>query len=160
MKERKIWVDWLKVLGMYFIVWGHMFPPYMSDFLYAFSVPLFFMTSGYLQPDATIGGGKSQYYKKIVNRLLVPYFATCVVYLLYDIAFTYYKGMFDPLRVVRSIGAMIIGVQSFDDGCGCVSMWFVYALFIIKLIDAFIPNRFKPVFAILCIACAIPLSKY
>ena len=107
-----------------------------------------------------LGGGKSQYYKKIVNRLLVPYFATCVVYLLYDIAFTYYKGMFDPLRVVRSIGAMIIGVQSFDDGCGCVSMWFVYALFIIKLIDAFIPNRFKPVFAILCIACAIPLSKY
>lgn len=57
-KERKAWIDWLKVLGMFFIVWGHMFPPHVSDLLYAFSVPLFFMTSGYLQPNVNMGGGK------------------------------------------------------------------------------------------------------
>ena len=44
----KNWIDWMKVLGMFAIIWGHCFPQLFSDFLYAFNVPLFFFISSYL----------------------------------------------------------------------------------------------------------------
>lgn len=49
-KNRIIWIDWLKVFGIFLIIWGHMFPPMITDFIYSFSVPLFFITSGFLHP--------------------------------------------------------------------------------------------------------------
>lgn len=158
--ERKAWIDWLKVLGMFFIVWGHMFPPHVSDFLYAFSVPLFFMTSGYLQPNVNMGGIKSKYYKKLFNRLFFPYIATCAVYLLFEIAINLYHGEFDVWRILRSILAMFIGVQSFDDGCGCVSMWFVYTLLLIKLIETILTQKVKYIVAVVCLGGAIYISQY
>lgn len=51
-KVRYYWVDWMKVLGMFLIVWGHFFPKSFCDAIYSFNVPLFFCISGYL------GGGK------------------------------------------------------------------------------------------------------
>lgn len=56
MKERRIWIDWMKVVGMLFIVWGHFTPNIMHNFIYAFNVPLFFCISGALT-NAPIGGG-------------------------------------------------------------------------------------------------------
>ena len=41
------WLDWMKVIGMYLIVYGH-FSSYGHKFIYTFSVPLFFMISGFL----------------------------------------------------------------------------------------------------------------
>lgn len=43
---RIVWVDAMKGVGMYFIVLGHMFPKGL-EFIYAFSVPLFFLLSGF-----------------------------------------------------------------------------------------------------------------
>ena len=28
MSNRLIYIDWMKAIGMFFIVWGHCFPPY------------------------------------------------------------------------------------------------------------------------------------
>lgn len=47
MKERVLWIDWIKIIGIYLIVLGHMSAP-GNDFIYVFHVPLFFITSGYL----------------------------------------------------------------------------------------------------------------
>ena len=35
--NRKEYIDWMKALGMLFIIWGHCFPEGMSDFIYAFN---------------------------------------------------------------------------------------------------------------------------
>lgn len=35
MQQRKNWVDWAKVLGMFFIIYGHCFPETMTNFVYA-----------------------------------------------------------------------------------------------------------------------------
>lgn len=48
MQQRKVWIDWAKVLGMLAIIYGHCFPEGMSNFIYAFNVPVFFLISGYL----------------------------------------------------------------------------------------------------------------
>lgn len=51
-KVRFYWVDWMKVIGMFLIIWGHLFPKHSCDFIYSFNVPLFFCISGFLE-----GGG-------------------------------------------------------------------------------------------------------
>lgn len=48
MQQRKVWINWAKVLGMLAIIYGHCFPEGMSNFIYAFNVPVFFLISGYL----------------------------------------------------------------------------------------------------------------
>lgn len=70
MKEKLQWVEWLKVMAMFFIVWGHCFPKTMSDFIYLFNVPLFFILSGFLthRPDSSKALGK-----KLWLTLIVPY---------------------------------------------------------------------------------------
>lgn len=45
--ERVVWIDWMKTLGIYFIIAGHCFGPGYK-IVYAFSVPLFFVISGFL----------------------------------------------------------------------------------------------------------------
>ncbi len=36
--DRILWLDWMKVLGMVLIIWGHMFPYFFTEFVYSFSV--------------------------------------------------------------------------------------------------------------------------
>lgn len=48
MKERLNYIDYMKTSGIYLIVLGHMFPCPGTNFIYSFSVPLFFFISGFL----------------------------------------------------------------------------------------------------------------
>lgn len=54
-KVRYYWIDWMKVIGMFLIIWGHFFPKFSNVIIYSFNVPLFFCISGYLG-----GGGESE----------------------------------------------------------------------------------------------------
>ena len=46
-RPRLHWVDVMKVLGMFFIIYGHLFT-YGYQYAYAFNVPVFFVLSGFL----------------------------------------------------------------------------------------------------------------
>ena len=70
-KERKNWIDWMKAIGMLVIVWGHCFPDGgVSEFLYAFNVPLFFIISGYLTRREQSFG---IFWDKCLHNLVIPY---------------------------------------------------------------------------------------
>ena len=75
------WIDTMKVIGMYFIVLGHMFPQGYKS-IYAFSVPLFFFLSGLLsrkESDSRI------FWNKVIRTLLIPMICFCFLSLLYNI---------------------------------------------------------------------------
>ena len=59
---RMNWIDWLKSNGMFLIVFGHTFPPY-NKYIYAFSVPLFFIMSGFLTKQES---DNNIFWKKII----------------------------------------------------------------------------------------------
>ena len=44
---RKIYIDWMKIIGIYLVVAGHFFPIY-NQYVYVVSAPLFFFISGFL----------------------------------------------------------------------------------------------------------------
>lgn len=121
----KNWVDWMKVIGMFTIIWGHCFPVLFSDFLYAFNVPLFFFISGYLsryEPDKTV------FRRKIVQRLLIPYLILSALK-----ASPHFFNEDAPWSLL----AIITGFHTLNDVMGCGKLWFVYTLIIIKLIVQF-----------------------
>lgn len=61
-------LDLLKGLGIFLVVWGHtMFP--RSVYIYSFHMPLFFFLSGYVHKDKP---GK-EFFLGRLNRLFIPY---------------------------------------------------------------------------------------
>jgi len=140
------WIDWMKTLGMFVIVWGHFFPHYATPILYAFSVQLFFFISGYVS-SLKKDDDKKNKLKKIWNTLVIPYSLLCLLLLLYHIGVQVMKGEFQISYLYKSLFAYSIGLHSIDEGFGCETMWFVYTLLIIKLVSTYTNKA-----ALLCIS--------
>lgn len=132
-KQRQGWIDWVKVFGMLFIVWGHSSPKLFSDFVYTFSVPLFFIMAGYLSrckvDNLVLGGGK------IVRLLVLPYLCLCVPNIIFIATLAFLKGTFTIELVRETLLAHLIGLQGMTvHGHGCGPLWFIYTLAIIKVL--------------------------
>ena len=123
------WIDWMKTLGMFFIIWGHLSPSNLNDFIYSFSVPSFFMISGYLFKPLSW----TEFFKNNFHRLIIPYLLLCGTLIVF---FAIVKAYFDNLDIDYFYGsaiAMLIGDQNgLLSGIGCQALWFVYTLFLVK----------------------------
>lgn len=145
--ERKIWVDWFKVIGMVCIIWGHMFPYHFTDFVYSFSVPAFFWASGYL---ASTNADKKTFLKKLWNSLVVPYLLICAVNVVLCVII-FHNHYLTFHGVFKSLVAIPLGMQSFPDNSaiGIGAMWFVYTLAVIKIIHCFTKKEVLAVLSVL-----------
>ena len=46
-KERIIWIDYAKAIAMFFVIFGHVDSGnYLTNWIYSFHMPLFFLLSG------------------------------------------------------------------------------------------------------------------
>lgn len=114
---------------MFFIVWGHLSPIYLNDFIYAFNVPLFFMISGYLFKPVCWG----EFIKKNLKGLIIPYFLLGFSVILFYAIVKLYFGGYDVYYFPFSLFALLAGFQKgIDSGVGSQALWFVYTLFLIK----------------------------
>jgi len=126
-RERKNWVDWMKATGMVAIVWGHCFPDGgVSEFLYAFNVPLFFIISGYLTRREQ---SMAVCWDKCLHNLVIPYFILSLI----KVAGFILRHLDDGLWAWSLFG-VAFGFHSINDASGCGNLWFVYALIIIKIV--------------------------
>ena len=75
MKQRILWIDWMKVLGMLAIVYGHFKSSYY-EFAYVFSVPLFFAISGFL---SKIELSNHTFLKKVFWNLIIPMLGISII---------------------------------------------------------------------------------
>lgn len=125
------WIDYVKFIGMFFIVWGHLSPVYLKDFIYAFNVPLFFMISGYLFKPVCW----SEFIKKNSKGLLIPYFLLGTSVILFYAIVKLYFGGYDGRYFPFSLFALLAGFQKgVDSGIGSQALWFVYTLFLIRIL--------------------------
>lgn len=116
------WIDWVKVLGMFTIIWGHCFPNLFSDFLYAFNVPVFFFLSGYLTKRET---SSKVFWNKLVKGLVIPYF---ILSLLKAVPY-----LISP-DCPWSLLAIMTGFHTLKGAFGCGKLWFIYTLIFLKIV--------------------------
>lgn len=151
-KDRILWVDMVKAIGMFFIVLGHFFPPYISAWIYTFNVPLFFFMSGYL-------GKKEEnwkvFWKKNINGLVVPFLLLSLIinvpYIINNIT--------DGNRLLYLLLGILGGFHSIDGMNGCLNMWFVYCLFVTKLLFQCFYSR-KHLHLLILSCCIVGMVGY
>lgn len=127
--SRLNWLDWMKAIGIVLIAYGHFFSLY-DRYVYVFSVPLFFVISGFLSRRET---DYRLFWKKLWYNLVVPLLLICAInYLIGAI-----KGLLSentplPVNPLLFAGKMLIGLHEAVGG-----LWFVYTLIILKIILQF-----------------------
>ena len=150
-KYRKVWVDWMKTLGMLTIIWGHCFPDGMSAFVYAFNVPVFFLISGYLAHQET---SMKVCFEKTLHNLIIPYFILAFIK-----AAGYMFAHLSDGQWLWSVLAILGGFHELHDAYGCSNLWFVYTLILIKFIYQLLPN-YRLLLSCFCIGGAVAYNQY
>lgn len=126
MKERVNYIDYLRAIGIVLMVLGHI--P-LSDafvhYVHGFHMPLFFVISGYCYK----AGGGTERLKKILKKLLIPYFSFSVAaYVLWFIEIQP-QSLNDALKPIKAIfwvnseGMPLAG-----------ALWFLTAMLVVNIL--------------------------
>lgn len=142
--NRIYWIDTMKVLGMYFIVLGHMFPVGHKS-IYAFSVPLFFFLSGILSKKES---DYKIFFEKVLRTLVVPMIFFCIISFIYHILRYHIpiKSIIENghLWLIRNLSgyqtSLSVGGVIFP---GLNACWFIYTLILVKIVFNFIPIKIQ-----------------
>ena len=118
MKQRILWIDWMKVLGMLAIVYGHFKSSYY-EFAYVFSVPLFFAISGFL---SKIELSNHTFLKKVFWNLIIPMLGISIINYCIEIIC---NGI--SLSPISFVVNFLLGMHD-----ALRELWFVYTLIILK----------------------------
>ena len=155
-KERLNWIDWMKTIGIYLIVVGH-FMPIGNEIIYIFSVPLFFLISGFLnnRKDSAI-----VFFKKLYVQLIIPMLIFVVLGRTFDAIIDFAAGKFSLNQYVYGIGSSIIGFQGINGKSALGACWFIYSLCLCKIISQFISDRWQLLIAIACIIMSYCFNYY
>lgn len=88
MKERILWIDFLKVVAMFLVLWGHSLMHYglpdemhyalgCAGWIYTFHMPLFMVLSGFVSAKLLTGNGDI---RRKFDQLIVPCIFCYVIY--------------------------------------------------------------------------------
>ena len=128
--ERILWIDWMKVIGMYLIIAGHLFPIGYT-YLYVFNVPIFFLISGFL---CKRDNNNYFFIKKIIFNYIIPIFIIRTIMYFWE-KYTYIA----PNHFINIIDYWICILKGQQNCIG--ACWFIYTLILIKLLFQYITNN-------------------
>lgn len=159
MNNRIIWIDWIKVIGIYIIVLGH-FPlenTGLKAFIFTFHVPVFFIISGYLYKTSTT---IKLSWKNNVRALLVPYLCISFIIIFYNfLRFSLHnaQNFQDNMAfLLKQVLAILLGLNNKSwntiEGVGG-PIWYIYILFFIRLLFDRVKDR--RIHIILCLSFLI-----
>ncbi len=148
-----VWVDWMKVIGMYFIIVGHFFPV-GNAFVYSFNVPLFFLISGFLcKSDEP----SNVFWRKLWSNLIVPLIIICLFSCFFNCVVDWLQGNVISMKKLSMRWVMIfsgIEGEGLDSG-GLGVCWFIYTLMLLKIIINYINHIWYSLFVlVICVLVA------
>lgn len=120
-KKREIWLDYLKCIAVFLVVWGHILLNCVTNdlkynvagIIYAIHIPLFLVISGYLIKDKPI----SATLKIIFKRFIIPYIVWCIIMSLF------YLGK----KRLTNIDLLVENIIVIKDGILYDFLWFIKA---------------------------------
>ena len=128
----------MKALAMYCIIAGHCGVP-GNEYLYVFSVPCFFIISGFLTKREK---DNHVFWRKIRDNLFVPMCILFLINIAYHFASLIRNDSFSPSYLIQAPVLFLIGMQGrgFPAG-GLGALWYVYTLIICRILFQFIPEN-------------------
>jgi fucose 4-O-acetylase-like acetyltransferase len=137
--ERQGFIDQLKAISIFFIVYGHNdYDSVFAQYLTTIRLPLFFVVSGYLSKDK-INITISELLGKLTRRLLIPYFLISLflysIWLFVERPYFQEPTEYDPIKNFLGIFYAQGGKEFMVWG---IPMWYLPALFSISMIDFFV----------------------
>lgn len=157
------WVDWMKVFGIYCVILGHysLVDSTFTHWIYSFHMPLFFILSGFLhKPEKNVKDSLI----KSTRTLIVPYLimnGLCLIY------FTVYDCLIDQSfsfsLLLNEVAAIALGLGYKYNTFVPVSLplWFLIALFFIKLIASISKNtQCHAIFSIASVVISYSLAHF
>lgn len=141
---RCYWIDNAKVMGLFFMIIGHMslLSPIPTQIIYSFHMPLFFFLSGLLFKKTK---NFKEQFKKGFNRLIIPYILINGILLTIDVVINTIILHNGWGGVKNQLVAIILGLGFGFKGLRpvCAPSWFLMSLFLIQLISYLIVNQKK-----------------
>lgn len=135
MKNKRIgWIDSLRGLGMFFVIWGHAYPTNESPirkFIYSFHMPFFFFLSGINSRKDLELDFKTFLLKKI-KTLIVPYFILNIIGIIIHLVLSHF-GIVDSVSLVE----MLLGIIYSHDIVLPTPLgptWFFATLFLVQVL--------------------------
>lgn len=126
-QKREMSFDIAKGIGMLAVILGHMtLPQKMTDFIFSFHMPLFFLISGYF---FRASDNREILYKK-TKSLLLPYIVTCGMVILFSTLFKLISGA-SVYEIVANIKMWILAAAY---GSGTYTSFFKWNFHIIGAI--------------------------
>lgn len=143
---------------MYFIIAGHI-SPLGHEYIYVFSVPLFFVISGFL---CKYENNNKIFWVKLYRNLFLPCIIICTLCSCYDLLTLYRLGSFQWFYIPQRILNCVLGMQGRDSDAGGLGLcWFIYTLIVCKILYQY---TFKSmpvqIFVLICCFITAYLIKY
>ncbi len=154
--KRIDWIDTLRGIAMFFVIWGHSQKnkTFIRKYIYSFHMPLFFFISG-----LTFGNSDKlpfkEFLKKKIKGLFIPYIVLNIVCYFADIVM-YYLHIIPKFSYIKYIlGTMYASNRILPIPCG--PSWFLLSLLLVDIIFYFFKKNCKTDFelGIVCSICGI-----
>lgn len=175
MKERLLWPDYVRAFAIWLMVIGHsnVSLPWLQHFIFIFHMPVFFVIAGFFDKDMAISSG---FLKKQMRVLIIPYFffSLCNFLICWVSPYLHpelYPGQQSWTSIFASafVGMFLmvdrVTPYSFMPN---LALWFLPALFIVKMVMALGTMIFRGRWIISCsvitsmalvLSCFIPISS-
>lgn len=141
-KQRKIWIDVLRGIAALLVILAHAKPP-MMKMIFGFTIPLFFMITGYLWKPNLI--------RNYLKRFILPYCILCAVNLLLESVTLLVKHEEIPIK------NFLIGIFYSRGNSewmpNCAPLWYMTGIFCALVIFGWIQKlKSEPLKIVLIIA--------
>ena len=147
-KEKLIWIDNLKAIGIFAVILGHIASPF-GTFIYSWHMPLFFMIAGFfIKFDLSL----KEFIIKDFKRLMIPYFLFAIVGLLLETIkrIALHRESLDYIHEIKAV-FIWMDMSSLINTYAFV-LWFLPTLFFARVflvvINKFIQNIFFQFFIV------------
>ena len=159
MDKNVAWIDWLKAISIFLVVWGHMngLNPYVKGFIYSVHLPAFLVVTGFLS-SASLGGVRSD---KFLKSQVVYYIKLYSLFSLFSILMWFViEGRGLPfVEMLRPIRGALLGVHgpNLELVHNNDPLWY-FPFLATSLILAYVLMRMGWIFG--CIFCLLTLIPY
>lgn len=125
--------------------------------IYIFSVPVFFIISGFLTKKES---SNKLFYSKLLFNLIIPCIFYCLLLMIWDSIFSIHNDTFTIKIIIYRTINIFLGCQGQNMSYGGLGVcWFIYTLCILKILSQYTSKASNFIISLIFISASYVLNK-